>query len=193
MVVQALQDQGVEHIFGYPGGAVLPIYDALFHQEKVQPHPGPPRAGRDPRGRGLCALHRQGRRGAGHLGPRRDQRRHRPHRRADGLDPAGLHHRPGADAPDRHRRLPGVRHGRHHPPLHQAQLPGEARRGPAAHPARGLLRRHDRPARARWSSTSPRTSSSPRAPMRGRTSNQHKTYRPHDQGRHRQDHAPRSS
>ena len=36
MVVQALQDQGVEHIFGYPGGAVLPIYDALFHQEKVK-------------------------------------------------------------------------------------------------------------------------------------------------------------
>ena len=36
MVVQALQDQGVEHIFGYPGGAVLPIYDALFHQEQVK-------------------------------------------------------------------------------------------------------------------------------------------------------------
>src|SRR5712691_9465572 len=36
MVVQALADQGVEHLFGYPGGAVLPIYDALFHQEKVQ-------------------------------------------------------------------------------------------------------------------------------------------------------------
>ncbi|GGC90952.1 acetolactate synthase 3 large subunit [Chelatococcus reniformis] len=36
MVVRALQDQGVEHIFGYPGGAVLPIYDALFHQEKVR-------------------------------------------------------------------------------------------------------------------------------------------------------------
>ena len=36
MVVQALQDQGVEFIFGYPGGAVLPIYDAIFHQEKVQ-------------------------------------------------------------------------------------------------------------------------------------------------------------
>jgi acetolactate synthase-1/2/3 large subunit len=30
MVIQALKDQGVEHIFGYPGGAVLPIYDALF-------------------------------------------------------------------------------------------------------------------------------------------------------------------
>ncbi|KAB0537723.1 MULTISPECIES: acetolactate synthase 3 large subunit [Pseudochrobactrum] len=36
MVVQALIDQGVEHIFGYPGGAVLPIYDELFQQEKVE-------------------------------------------------------------------------------------------------------------------------------------------------------------
>ncbi len=36
MVVQALIDQGVEHIFGYPGGAVLPIYDEIFQQEKVQ-------------------------------------------------------------------------------------------------------------------------------------------------------------
>ena len=36
MVIKALQDQGVEHIFGYPGGAVLPIYDELFQQEKVQ-------------------------------------------------------------------------------------------------------------------------------------------------------------
>jgi len=30
MVVRALKDQGVTHIFGYPGGAVLPIYDARF-------------------------------------------------------------------------------------------------------------------------------------------------------------------
>src|SRR3979490_1295697 len=36
MVIHALADQGVEHIFGYPGGAVLPIYDALFAQKKVQ-------------------------------------------------------------------------------------------------------------------------------------------------------------
>ncbi|HTE75799.1 MAG TPA: acetolactate synthase 3 large subunit [Xanthobacteraceae bacterium] len=36
MVIAALADQGVEHIFGYPGGAVLPIYDALFQQEKVR-------------------------------------------------------------------------------------------------------------------------------------------------------------
>ena len=36
IVIKALQDQGVEHIFGYPGGAVLPIYDELFQQEKIQ-------------------------------------------------------------------------------------------------------------------------------------------------------------
>jgi acetolactate synthase-1/2/3 large subunit len=36
MVVEALGDQGVEHIFGYPGGAVLPIYDTLFSQQRVK-------------------------------------------------------------------------------------------------------------------------------------------------------------
>ena len=36
MIVEALKDQGVETIFGYPGGAVLPIYDALFQQNFVQ-------------------------------------------------------------------------------------------------------------------------------------------------------------
>ncbi|MEM6712872.1 MAG: acetolactate synthase 3 large subunit [Pseudomonadota bacterium] len=36
MVIQALRDQGVEHIFGYPGGAVLPIYDELFQQEDIE-------------------------------------------------------------------------------------------------------------------------------------------------------------
>ncbi|HWK13314.1 MAG TPA: acetolactate synthase 3 large subunit [Rhizobiaceae bacterium] len=36
MVVQALKDNGVEHIFGYPGGAVLPIYDEIFQQDDVQ-------------------------------------------------------------------------------------------------------------------------------------------------------------
>jgi acetolactate synthase-1/2/3 large subunit len=36
MVVRALKDQGVEHVFGYPGGAVLPIYDALFQQEGLR-------------------------------------------------------------------------------------------------------------------------------------------------------------
>ena len=36
MVLQALSDNGVSHVFGYPGGAVLPIYDEIFQQEKIQ-------------------------------------------------------------------------------------------------------------------------------------------------------------
>ena len=36
MVIQALADQNVEHLFGYPGGAVLPIYDAIFSQNQVR-------------------------------------------------------------------------------------------------------------------------------------------------------------
>ncbi|MDI6027941.1 acetolactate synthase 3 large subunit [Corticibacterium sp. UT-5YL-CI-8] len=36
MVVQALKDNGVKHLFGYPGGAVLPIYDEIFQQDAVE-------------------------------------------------------------------------------------------------------------------------------------------------------------
>src|SRR5579885_232339 len=36
MIVRALVDHGVKHIFGYPGGAVLPIYDEIFQQEQVE-------------------------------------------------------------------------------------------------------------------------------------------------------------
>ncbi len=36
MVLQALKDNGVKHLFGYPGGAVLPIYDEIFQQDDVQ-------------------------------------------------------------------------------------------------------------------------------------------------------------
>ena len=89
MVIQALADQGVEHIFGYPGGAALPIYDALFQQDKVQ-H--------------ILVRHEQG---AGHMaegyarstgkvgvvlvtsGPGATNAVTAAHRRADGFDPAG--------------------------------------------------------------------------------------------------------
>ena len=36
MVIQALKDQGVDTVFGYPGGAVLPIYDAIFNQNGIR-------------------------------------------------------------------------------------------------------------------------------------------------------------
>jgi len=36
ILIQSLQDEGVEYVFGYPGGAVLHIYDAIFRQQQVQ-------------------------------------------------------------------------------------------------------------------------------------------------------------
>jgi acetolactate synthase-1/2/3 large subunit len=37
MIVRALEDEGVEYVFGYPGGAALHIYDAIFKLDAV-PH-----------------------------------------------------------------------------------------------------------------------------------------------------------
>ncbi|MDJ0873369.1 MAG: thiamine pyrophosphate-binding protein, partial [Gammaproteobacteria bacterium] len=36
ILVQFLKDEGVEHIFGYPGGAVLHIYDELHKQDDIK-------------------------------------------------------------------------------------------------------------------------------------------------------------
>ncbi|HFC04578.1 MAG TPA: acetolactate synthase 3 large subunit [Rhizobiales bacterium] len=36
IILKALVEQGVEHVFGYPGGAVIPIYDELYQQEKIK-------------------------------------------------------------------------------------------------------------------------------------------------------------
>jgi acetolactate synthase-1/2/3 large subunit len=36
ILVQCLKDEGVEFVFGYPGGSVLHIYDAIFHQDAVK-------------------------------------------------------------------------------------------------------------------------------------------------------------
>ena len=118
---------------------------------------GAPRAGRRARRRRLCARHRRRRRRAGDLRPGRDECRHRHRHRLHGLDPDGDHHRAGADAGDRPRCLPGMRHRRHHAPDRQAQLPRQGRARPGADAEEGLPHRAHRPARARWSSTSRRT------------------------------------
>ena len=36
IVIKTLRDLGVEYIFGYPGGAILPIYDEIFKQNKIR-------------------------------------------------------------------------------------------------------------------------------------------------------------
>ena len=144
MVVEALKDQGVEMVFGYPGRRGAADLRRDLPSKQIAPHPRAPRAGRGPcRGR-LRAFDRQGRRSARHLGPRRDQCDHRLDRRAHGFDSARLHHRPGADASHRLRRVSGMRHDRHHPQLHEAQLSRAPHRRPAAHSARGLLHRFAR-------------------------------------------------
>ena len=78
VLLRALKDQGVEVIFGYPGGAVLPIYDALFQQNAIRHILVRHDRRRGARGRGLRAQHRPGRRGAGDQRPGRDQRGDRP-------------------------------------------------------------------------------------------------------------------
>ena len=112
--MRCLQEEGVEYVFGYPGGAVLFIYDELFKQDKVKHvlvrhEQGAVHAAdgysRSSKKVGVCLVT---------SGPGRDQRGHRHRHRVHGLDPAGRDHRPGADARDRPRRLPGMRHGRHH-------------------------------------------------------------------------------
>ena len=148
VVIQALVEQGVEVIFGYPGGAVLPLYDALFQQDRI---------------RHILVRHEQAAvhaaegyaRSTGKVGvvlvtsgPGCDQHRHRPDRRADGFGADCLPDWPGADPHDRQRRLPGGGHGRHHPALHQAQLSGQAAGGSGPRDARGVPCRPLRSARA---------------------------------------------
>ena len=36
ILIQSLINEGVEYIFGYPGGAALHIYDAIFNQKDMQ-------------------------------------------------------------------------------------------------------------------------------------------------------------
>ncbi len=127
MVVKALVDQGVEHIFGYPGGAVLPIYDELFQQDKVQHILVRQEGGAVHAAEGYA-------RSTGKVGVVLVTSGPGATNAVTGLTdalmdsiPHRLHHRPGADSSDRQRRVSGMRYGRHHASLHQAQLAGEGR------------------------------------------------------------------
>jgi len=110
--------------------------------------PVPPRAGRRPRGRGLREGKRARGRGARHERARRDQPGHPDRRRDDGQRADRVPHGPGSHRPDRHRRLSGGRHLRHHDADRQALDPYP---GPARHPEgdpRGLPHRVERSAGA---------------------------------------------
>ena len=134
-VIRSLEAEGVEHLRGIPGGAILPLYDACMLEHTVH-H--------------VLVRHEQG---AGHMAEGYARATGKVgvcmatsgpgatnlvtgRRRVPGLDPARRHHRPGADAPDRHRRLPGGRHHRHHHADHQAQLP----RAPTRPTSRAIIK-----------------------------------------------------
>ena len=145
ILVRCLQAEGVKYLWGYPGGAVLYIYDALYKQDTIE-H--------------VLVRHEQAAvhaadgyaRATGEVGVAlvtsgsgRHECRHGHRHGLHGLDPDGHHHRAGADAGDRPRRLPGVRHRRHHATHRQAQLPRQGRARPGADAEEGLPHRPHRP------------------------------------------------
>ena len=161
-----MQDQGVETLFGYPGGAVLPIYDALFQQNDVK-H--------------VLVRHEQGAahaaegyaRSTGKVGVLLVTSGPGATNAITGLTDALMDSIPlvcitgqvpthliGSDAFQECDTVGITRHCTKHNYLVQLD------RGSAAHPARGVLRRARTAGRARSSSTSRRTCSSPAAPIR---------------------------
>ena len=146
MVVRALQDQGVEMLFGYPGGAVLPIYDALFHQDEAQAtsscatsraRPTPPRAMRARPARSACVLVTSGPGATNAVTGLTDALMDSiPLVCITGQVPT---HLIGSDAFQECDTVGITRHCTKHNYLVKSH------RGPAAHPARGLLRRLERP------------------------------------------------
>ena len=169
-VVRSLEELDVDTVFGIPGGAVLPVYDPLFDSKKV---------------RHVLVRHEQG---AGHAATGYAQATGRvgvcmatsgpgatnlvtplADAQMDSVPIVAITGQVGRSA-DRHRRLPGSRHLRHHHADHQAQLPDHRRRSTsrACWPRRstGL----DRPARrgARGHPQGRAASARPRSPGRRR-------------------------
>ena len=158
ITIRCLQEEGVEYVFGYPGGAVLNIYDELFKQDKVK-H--------------VLVRHEQGAvhaadgysRSSTKVGVALVTSGPGVTNAVTGIATAYMDSipmvvitGPGADARDRPGRLPGVRHRRHHAAVREAQLPGQGREGPGRHDQEGVLPGVHRTSRARCSSTSRRTS-----------------------------------
>ena len=143
---ECMEREGVKHVFGYPGGAILPAYDALKHSDIHH----------------ILVRHEQGAthmadgyaRASGEVGvavatsgPGRYQHGHGHRHGDDGFVSHRLHHRAGRQQADRLGCFSGNRHHRHHSSHHQAQLSGHPRRPTGADPARGILRRAFRPSR----------------------------------------------
>lgn len=74
IVVECLKEQGVDTVFGYPGGTILNVYDALYqHNEEINHILTSHEQGGGTRGGRLRQSHRQGGRLSGNQRPGRDQ------------------------------------------------------------------------------------------------------------------------
>jgi acetolactate synthase-1/2/3 large subunit len=144
ILIRCLQAEGVEVVFGYPGGAVLWIYDELFKQDKV---------------RHVLVRHEQG---AAHAADGYSRSSDKVGvclvtsgpgltNAVTGIATAYMDSIPmiviSGQVPDaRHRRgrVPGMRHGRHHAALREAQLPRARREGLCGDDEKGVPHRHHR-------------------------------------------------
>ena len=131
-ILRSLEAEGVDVMFGLPGGAILPLYDAMARGTTVRHVLARHEQGAGHMAEGYARASGTRRRRHRDLRARRDEPRHADRRRLDGLDAARLHHGTGALVPDRHRRVPGVRHHRHHDPDRQAFVARSGRRRAAA-------------------------------------------------------------
>ena len=123
IIVQVLADEGVDTIFGYSGGAILPTYDAVFRYNQANSRNGRradaadrpgQRARRGLHGRRLRARERPRRRRHGHVRPGRHELRDARARLHGRFDSDRRHLRPSADGRDRQRRVPGSARRRPH-------------------------------------------------------------------------------
>ena len=125
IVVRCLAEEKVDFVFGYPGGAVLNIYDRFSNRTSSstcwfgmsrQPYTQQTR---------IRARHATHWRMSGHQRPRRHQRGDRHCHRVHGLDPDGHHQRSGADPCHRTGRVfrSAIRLASR--ALREAQLPGQ--------------------------------------------------------------------
>ena len=158
IIIQVLADEGVDTIFGYSGGAILPTYDAVFRYNQANSRErrradavdrACQRARRRLHGRGLRSRQRPRRRRHGDLGPGRYELRDARARLHGRFDPDRRDLRPSPDRRDRQRRVPGSAGRRHHGVRGQARVPRHGPVAPRGHDAHGVRDRAHGPAGAR--------------------------------------------
>ena len=92
ILMECLREQKVDTIFGYPGGTILNVYDALYDYKEITHILTSHEQGAAHAADGYARSHRQGGRVLRHLRPRRHQPDHRHRHRVYGLLPRGVYH-----------------------------------------------------------------------------------------------------